>query len=173
MQGDRSGTTSRPVGPSLRLRVGPTSRFLVDATGVPFLVHGDTAWSLVVGVDEDGARRYLDDRAARRFNSVIVNLIEHVFAPDPPRTVDGIEPFTVSGDLTTPNETYFARVDRILEIAAERGIVLFLAPAYLGYPNPNYPGFNREPEGWFAELLANGVERCRKYARYMGRRYGS
>jgi hypothetical protein len=127
---------------------------------------------LLVSVDEDAAGRYLDDRAAKGFNAVIVNVIEHVFAPDPPRTVDGVEPFEVPGDLSTPNDLYFARLDRLVAAAAERSIVLFLAPAYLGYPDPNYPGFDRRPEGWFAELLENGVERCRSYGRYLGQRYG-
>jgi hypothetical protein len=164
---------SRPVGALLRLRVGPTSRYLVDADGSPFLIHGDTAWSLVVSVDEAGARHYLDDRAGRHFNSVIVNLIEHVFAPDPPRTIDGHEPFNVPGDLRTPNDAYFDHVDQILELAAQRGIVLFLAPAYLGYPDPHYPGFEGQAEGWFDELLHNGVDRCRAYGEYLGQRYGS
>jgi hypothetical protein len=127
----------------------------------------------VVSVDLDGARRYLDDRAAKGFNSVIVNAIEHVFGPDAPRTIDGIEPFTVTGDLGMPNEAYFARLDEILDLARERRIVVFLVPAYLGYPDPNYPGFNRQPEGWFAELLDIGVERCRGYGEYLGRRCGS
>jgi hypothetical protein len=158
---------------AFRLRVAPGKRYLVDGTGSPFLVHGDTAWSILVSETLDGARDYLDDRAARGVNAVIVNLIEHLFAPQPPQTVDGIEPFLESGNLATPNDVYFDHVTDFLQLAVDRGVVVFLAPAYLGYKRPAVPGFGGQPEGWYAELLANGVERCRSYGRYLGRRFGS
>jgi hypothetical protein len=173
MPRDTAGTADNRPLPTPPLRVGPTARYVVDQSGAPFLIHGDTAWSILVSVNDDDARRYLDDRAARGFNAVIVNVIERLFGPDPPRTVEGIEPFTVPGDLSTPNDAYFAHVDRLVQMAAERGIVLFLAPAYLGYKDPAYPGFQGHPEGWYAELLDNGIERCRSYGEYLGRRYGT
>ena len=75
------------------LRVSGSGRYLETADGQPFLLHGDTAWSLIVGGSLADAERYLDDRAARGFTATIVNLVERCFAPDPPRTMDGIEPF--------------------------------------------------------------------------------
>ena len=160
------------VPPAYPLDVGPTGRYLVDRRGEPILVHGDTAWSIIISTDLAGAERYLEDRRRKGVNAVIVNLIERLFAPDPPRTVDGIEPFTTSGDFATPNDAYFARAEAVLRIAAERGITIFLAPCYQGYKNPAYPGFENQPEGWYAETLANGVDGLREYGRYVGRRLG-
>ena len=56
-------------------------------------------------------------------------------------TYDGILPFTgyLSGgndlahyDLTKPNEAYFARVDQMLTLAANHGMVVFLDPIETG-----------------------------------------
>ncbi len=160
------------VPPTYPLAVGPTGRYLVDQLGEPVLVHGDTAWSIIVSTDLAGAERYLEDRRRKGFNAIIVNLIERLFAPDAPRTVDGIEPFTIPGDFGTPNEAYFARAEAIVRIAAAKGITVFLTPCYQGYRDPGYPGFHNQPEGWFAETLANGVDALSEYGRYVGRRLG-
>jgi hypothetical protein len=64
------------------LRTAANGRFLTDQHGEPFLVVGDTAWSLIVQLGEDDIDRYLEDRQKRGFNSIIVNLIEHKFAPE-------------------------------------------------------------------------------------------
>ena len=49
--------------------------------------------------------------------------------------------------------------ERVLELIAERGFLVLLAPAYLGYPDPHYPGFGNRSEGWYDEVVANGVGR--------------
>ena len=82
------------------LRIGPTRRYLVDAQGVPYLIHGDTAWSLISGLTREEAERYLADRAARGVNSIIVNLIEHKF--NGPANRNGEVPFHNPRDLSSP-----------------------------------------------------------------------
>ena len=62
------------------LSVGPGERYLVDAAGRPFLIHGDTAWSLIAQLTREDVELYLDDRRARGFNTILVNLIESRFA---------------------------------------------------------------------------------------------
>jgi len=166
-----NGTSDDRAARQFPLAVGPTGRHLVDAGGAPFLVHGDTAWSLIVAATKDDAERYLENRRGKGVNAVIVNLIERRFAQDPPRNVYGHEPFTTPGDFSTPNDDYFAHADWVLAKAAKRGIVVMLAPAYLGYRDPHWEGYRRAPEGWYAEVLENGVEKCREYGRYLGRRY--
>jgi hypothetical protein len=155
------------------LRVAPGGRHLTDQEGVPRFVNGDTAWSMVVSVLPDAWESYFSDRAAKGFTAVIVNAIERLFTADPPRTIDGVAPFTTPGDLGTPNETYFARVDALLAAASRHGIEIYLAPLYLGYVDPNYPGFgfSKRPEGWHDAVVAGGVETVRAYGRYVGRRW--
>jgi len=169
---------------SLPLYVGPTGRYLVERDGRPFLVHGDTAWSLISGLRAEDVARYLENRASKGFNAIIVNLIEHKFQG--PQNRYGDYPFAGMGrsasieaqpsgahadypdaDFSRPDEAYFAYADWVIKQAAERGIVVFLAPIYLGYKNPLHDA----DEGWYYEALRNGPARCYAYGRYLGRRY--
>ncbi len=136
------------------------------------LLQGDAPWSLIVNTTLDGARRYIEDRREKGFNALIVNLIEYRFAKDPPRNLAGDEPFTTPGDFRTPNEAYMAHAERVLEIAEQHGMIVILAPAYLGYRYPASPGIVRQPEGWYEEVLANGPDGCGAWGDYLGRRFG-
>lgn len=143
------------------VRVGPDKRHIVDRSGAPFLIQGDAAWSLISGLTKEEAERYLENRKRKGFNSIIVNLIEHKFHGPVNRYGEG--PFTTPADYTTPNEKYFEHADWVIRKAGEKGIQVFLAPIYLGYKGSD--------EGWVEETLANGVEKCRKWGDYVGRRY--
>lgn len=143
------------------VRVGPDHRHLVDQSGTPFLVQGDAPWSLISGLTSEEAELYLDRRHAQRFNSIIVNLIEHKFRGPVNRYGEG--PFTTPGDFSTPNDKYFQHADWVIRKAGEKGIQVFLAPIYLGYIGTD--------EGWINEALANGPQKCRAWGRYVGKRY--
>jgi hypothetical protein len=153
------------------LRIAPGGRHLVDAAGRPFLLQGDSAWSLFTVPSLDEVDEYLADRAARGFNAVVADLIEALIAHDPPRNCDGEAPFAVPGDFGTPHEAYFARCDRIIERARAHGMLVLLEPCYLGYRQPAWGQFRNHDEGWYREVLANGVEGCRAFGRYLGLRY--
>ena len=158
---------------TLPLSVGPDRRHLVDHSGHAVLIQGDAAWSLVVNTMVDDATWYLDQRRAQGFNVILINLIERLFASNAPRNLMGDEPFTVPGDFTTPNESYMAHAEQILDLARARGIIVILYPAFLGYPRPHYPGYGGQAEGWYDEVVANGRDGCRAYGEYLGRRFGS
>jgi hypothetical protein len=145
----------------------------VDADGAPVFLNGDTAWSIVVSATPDEREQYFSDRATRAFNAVIVNAIEALFTADPPRTVDGLEPFLRSGDLASPNAAYWERVDGVIDAAARHGVYVLLSPLYLGYAHPQYPsfGFTGREEGWHEAVAAAGPEGCRAYGRFLGARY--
>ena len=143
------------------IRVGPDRRQVVDQSGAPFLIQGDTPWSLIAGLTREEAEQYLENRRQKGFNSIIVNLIEHKFRGPVNRYSEG--PFTTPGDFSTPNEKYFAHADWVIRKAAEKGIQVFLAPLYLGYIGTD--------EGWIEETLANGPEKCRAWGHYLGKRY--
>jgi len=143
------------------VRVAADHRHLVDQNGAPFLIHGDTPWSLIVGLTRQQAEQYLENRRRKGFNSIIVNLIEHKYRGPVNRYGDG--PFTTPGDFSTPNEKYFEHADWVIRKAAEKGIQVFLAPIYLGYIGTD--------EGWIEESLANGPEKCRAWGQYVGKRY--
>ncbi|HEY3499968.1 MAG TPA: glycoside hydrolase family 140 protein [Polyangiaceae bacterium] len=145
------------------LRVSEDERRLEGQDGKPFFLNGEAAWSLMVQLTDEEADAYLRDRAARGFNLVMVNLLEHDFADDPPRNAYGDGPFTTPNDFSTPDEAYFAHVDGVIERANELNIAVLLSPAYLG--------FNGGTEGWYQVMVQNGVETMRDYGRYVGERY--
>jgi len=149
--------------PSLPLKISANRRYLVDQNNKPFLVHGDSPWSLITAVNKEEAERYLGDRRKKGFNSIIVNLIEHKY--NGPVNREGEGPFTTTGDFSTPNERYFAHADWVLRKAAEENIVVFLFPMYLGSIGGDGDA------GWYQEALLNGFAKCRHYGRYVGRRY--
>jgi hypothetical protein len=172
-----SGAAAIPLpepGPMARypLRVSPDRRRLLDADDRPFLVQGDTAWSLVANVEYADALRYLDNRRAKGFNTIIVNLIEHLFSRNPPRDLAGREPFSTPGDMSTPNDAYFTAAERVLDACAERGIAVILAPCYIGYRHERGAGISPHLDGWYDEIVASGPAACRSYGEYLGRRFG-
>lgn len=146
------------------LRISPNNRYFVDRQGTPFLIQGDTAWSLIAQLTLREAGVYLDRRRVQGFNAILVNLIEHKFSSKAPRNAAGAAPFLTPGDLSTPNEAYFAHADQVIALAAERGMAVFLAPAYLGWRGGD--------EGWFKEVRRNGADRVRGYGKYIGSRLG-
>ena len=143
------------------VRIAPDHRHLVDQDGKPFLIQGDSPWSIISGLTREEEEQYLENRRQKGVNSIIVNLIEHKFHGPVDRYGEG--PFTTPGDFTTPNEKYFAHADWVIRRAGEKGIQVFLAPIYLGYIHTD--------EGWVEEALANGPEKCRAWGRYLGKRY--
>ena len=73
------------------------------------------------------------------------------------KTFDGIVPFLVPGDIATPNPAYFQRVDDMLRIAADHGMVVLLDPI--------------ETISWLVILRKNGKSKAFEYGQYLGNRY--
>ncbi|HEX5999634.1 MAG TPA: DUF4038 domain-containing protein [Hyphomicrobiaceae bacterium] len=170
MRGEAAATATAAPPPDIAwpnaafpLSIPAGARHLVDAHGRPFLLHGDSAWSLIAGLTREDALIYLQDRQARGFNAILVNLIEHRFCRHAPANAYGQKPFLTPGDFAHLNEAYFAHADWVVREAAERGLLVLLAPAYLG----NGGGI----EGWYREVVASGLDAMRRYGQTLGRRY--
>lgn len=148
---------------SLPLKVSENRRYLVDQDGEPYLVHGDTAWSIITALTKEEAGRYFANRAAKGFNAMIVNLIEHKF--NGPLTRTGQHPFKDPLDLSTPNDLYFEHAEWIVEQAAANGMLVVLSPMYLGYKHP------ADDDGWYQEARLSGPGKCFLYGRYIGQRF--
>lgn len=141
----------------------PDKRYLVDSQGRPVLLNGDSAWSLLVQLTREEAELYLEDRRTRGFNAVLVNLLERHYASNPPRNRYGEAPFTTPGNYSTPNENYFAHVDWVLGKAAVKGMLVMLAPSYIGSMG----------DGWYQVMVDNGSAVTHNFGRYLGQRYRS
>ncbi len=145
------------------LTIGPTGRYLADQRGVPFLIHGDTPWSLTHNLTFEEAVRYMTVRKAQGFNTFLVSVPDaydadgnKTYAPDR----YGQQAF-VGDDLTQPNEPYWAHVDRVFREAEKLGLLLLVTPAYLG----------ADKDGYVDLLRKAGPPRCRQYGLWIGKRY--
>ena len=123
------------------IKIGPTHRYFVDQNNHPFLMQGDSAWSLIVGATKDEAEQYLENRRRKGFNTIIVNLIEHKF--NGPKSRDGEGPFLVTGDFSTPNEKYFEHADWVIRKAGEKGILVLLPPFFSDTMGPTKAGLRK------------------------------
>jgi hypothetical protein len=157
------------------LKKSANGRYLVDQNNVPFLIAGDSPQSLTVNVSTNDADMYLANRQLRGFNALWVNLLcnDGTAGRADGSTYDGILPFNgyLAGhagdpnyyDLATPNPTFFARCDWMINQAAKYGLVVWLNPI--------------ETIGWLRNngsngvLLNNGTNACRAYGQFLGNRY--
>ena len=145
------------------LRIGPTGRHLVDQRGVPFLIHGDSPWSLTHNLTFEESVRYMTTRKAQGFNTLLVS-VPDAYDADGNKSYSpdryGHQPFA-DDDLTQPIEPYWAHVDRVLKEAQRLGFLLLVAPAYLG----------ADKDGYVDLLKKAGPPRCREYGLWLGKRY--
>jgi hypothetical protein len=158
-----SAGAANPANASFPLRVDAASRALIDSDGRPFLMLGEAAWSLIVQLDRAEVDMYLENRRQLGFNTVLVELIEHRFSDNPPMNRDGVAPFTTPGDFSTPNDAYFEHADWVLERLAHYGFLVLLTPAYAGWEGGE--------DGWWQDMVANGVANMKEYGRFVGARY--
>jgi hypothetical protein len=152
-----------PAQPRFPLRVSADQRHLEDASGRPFLVVGDAAWSLIAQLDAASIATYLDDRARRGFTGIIVNLIEHKFATHAPANDAGVAPFLEPGNFRKPNPAYFEFSHRAIAEAGARGLSIWLCPAYLGWQGGD--------EGFFKEIKKAGSKAVYEYGKFVGERF--
>ena len=152
-----SNTVEPP--PAYPLKKSANGRYVVDSKGAPFLVAGDAPQALMVKLTEADADLYFSNRVAHGFNAVWINLLcrPGTGGRKDGATYDGVPPFTTPDDLSAPNETYFARCDRMLSLAQNHGLLAILDPV--------------ETIDHLKVLVANGPEKCRAFGRYLGQRY--
>jgi hypothetical protein len=145
--------------PAYPLKIGPTGRYLVDQKGVPFLIAGESPQAMMVNVSEKDAELFFKNRRSHGFNTAWINLIcaKYTGGREDGSTIDGLKPFAGSFDFSRPDEKYFARCDRILRLAAKHDTLVMLDPAETG--------------SFLAAMRKNGVDKCREYGRYLGKRY--
>jgi hypothetical protein len=169
--GGTSGLGGTSGAPAYPLKLAAGQHYLVDQNNRPFLLIGDSPWDLFVTLTTADATTYLEDRRQKGFTSLLIEMIEIKFSPNPPKNAAGDAPFTgtlpgtSTPDFSTPNEAYFAHVDQIITIAAQKGFLLQITPAYLGYQGGS--------EGWYQQMKANGTTKLAAYGTYIGNRYKS
>lgn len=140
-----------------RLRVAPNKRSFQYADGSPFLWLGDTWWmGLTTRLDWPASFRALAaDRLAKGFNvvQIVAGPYPDMDAWDPRGRNEAGFPFT--DDFRSINPSYYQHADTKLAYLADAGLV----PCIVGM--------------WGYYLPQLGVERTKRFWRYLVARYGA
>jgi len=137
------------------LKQSANGRYLVDQNNKPFFINGDSPQRLMGSLSEAEAENYFANREKYGINAVWI----HLYTSWGPK-VNG-DPFTNRNDISTPNEAYFAHVDRFLDVAKKHGIAVFLGiPGINGLYNPDVDSYANQ-----------GAIKSYNFGRYLGNRY--
>jgi hypothetical protein len=168
--------------PAFPLRNSANGRYLEDQDGTPVPILGRTAW-FVLSLPVRDYTTFLEDTVSRGYDAIELHVLNHDPRGNaPPRNGNGDLPFALrldgapwSGaltyaditreapDLSTPNEAYWRFVDAFLATCEERGLLVLLFPAYVGYAGGD--------QGWMQEMVANGAPRLRQFGAFLAERY--
>ena len=146
------------------LSVADSGTHLVDASGFPFHIQGDAAWSLLAQLDHAEVSVYAATRSRQGFNTLMVNLVESHFSDDPPKDAEGTNPFIDDASFASPNPKYFDEAHSKFQELSELGFLILVAPAYLGFAGTD--------EGWISELERTETAACAEYGRFVSERFG-
>jgi hypothetical protein len=155
-----AGNTTRLPSPAYPLKRSSNNRYLIDQNNVPFLMVGDAPQTLIANLSEAEATTYMVNRQNHGINTLWINLLCNYsgnWCNSDATTFDGVAPFIVAGDLSTPNPAYFQRADDMLNIAAAKGMLVLLDPI--------------ETSSWLGVLRANGTANAFAYGQWLGNRY--
>lgn len=165
---------TEPSGPLFATSVDSGGRYLLDQHGQPFLVRADETYSVPFWLSHSTTdlNTYFGTRAGQGFNAVVMNMLPPLeWESHRGATVDGVWPFVgqnsnhSSIDVTAPNETFWARMDNIFDVAAFHGITLITFPLswsfWVGVTGETSMITNQGTGGW------------QTYGEFIGDRYGS
>ena len=155
------GIVGSPDGPVVYpLKVSGNNRYLVDQNNTPFLMVGDSPQNFITNLSQKEAAAFMANRRSYGINTLWINLLcifTNASCNMEAKTFDGIVPFLIPGDIATPNPAYFQRVDDMLRIAADHGVVVLLDPM--------------ETISWLDILRKNDTSKAFEYGQYLGNRY--
>lgn len=163
----RRGGVASATSAVFPLRAHSSNRYLVDRTGSPFLIVAESAWSCANMLNYSQMATYLDNRVAKGFNAIQAMAIGKITNATPNyANAFGHNPFTTMTDFSTDNVDYWRSVDNLIQMAHQRGILVFFWPAYGGYLGDG-------TEGWAPQVNAESSADLRNYGRRLGNRYWS
>ena len=151
------------------LRMSGGKRNVIHADGKPFLVVGDTPWSIPFRATTDQVKIYAADRMKKGFNAALLMSVQpDMFAegPESRNTVLGFaRGFTDlhEGHLNKLKPDYFQYLDSLIQILVDHGIVPVYQPVFHGF-------------GWKGKTVLGPVAdpgEYARYCRYLVARYGS
>lgn len=148
--------------PQFPLKVSENGRYFVDQVDKPFLYQADTGWQIFARLTLPEAREYLTLRKQHGFNTIQVQL-----SMNPDSANRAGQKALVDYDFAKPNEPYFAHVERVMQVADSLGLLLNMAPFWIGCCREAYGIGGRH------EVYAqSGLAKARQMGQYLGKRFG-
>ena len=128
-----------------KLLISENRRYLMEGDK-PFFWLGDTAWLMLLKLDEDEIYTYLRNRKEKGYNVIQTVLIQ---------SPQDVESSRASGRKDVTKSEYWNFVDQILDMAEQMGLYIGLLPA------------------WGSLVKSNilNMETMRIYANFLGKRY--
>lgn len=151
------------------LKPSPGKRNVVHADGSPFLLVGDTPWSIPFRATPEQVEVYANDRQKKGFNAALMMVIQpdmKAEGPDARNTPLGFaRGFSdlADGHINNLNVEYFQTLDTFVEILLDHEIVPVYQPVFHGF-------------GWKGlDVLGNYIvpEEYVRFCKYLLARYGS
>jgi uncharacterized protein DUF4038/malectin (di-glucose binding ER protein)/collagenase-like protein with putative collagen-binding domain len=153
--------------PTYPIKASSNNKYLVDQTGAPFMIVGDSSQTMIAQLTPAQMTSYFSTRGTQGFNASFQWFIcvygKGVLCEPTvmPTAKDGTPAFTgsLSGgypDLSKPNEAYFSQLDTMINTAASNGITIFLSESEAGFE---------------AVQTANGATAVNNFGTYLGNRY--
>ena len=128
-----------------KLSISENRRYLMEGDK-PFFWLGDTAWLMLLKLDEDEIYTYLRNRKEKGYNVIQTVLIQ---------SPQDVESSLALGRKDVKKSEYWEFVDRVLNMAEQMGLYIGLLPA------------------WGSLVKSNilNMETMRTYANFLGKRY--
>ena len=142
------------------LAISQNRRFLVHEDGTPFFYLGDSPWDIAYRLNREEIKRYLKDRADKRFTVVMVMGLPDVGKLERPNA-EGHLPFA-GKDPTKPNDKFFDYIEYILDEAEAVGLRVAFLPCWGDHVGPLL-------WGWNPQIL--NPKNAPVYGEYLGKRF--
>lgn len=151
------------------LKMSPGKRNVVHADGKPFLVVGDTPWSIPFRATAKQVKVYANDRHLKGFNTALLMSVQPDRYAEGPEARDSVMGFDrgfedlADGHLSKLKPDYFKVQDTLIDVLIQHEIVPVLQPVFHGF-------------GWKGKTVLGPTADPHEYARYcryLVARYGA
>lgn len=159
------------------LQVSGNSRYLETASGTPWLMVGDSPWTIVGNADASHASTYFADRESNGFTAILMSALCDAYiscatGSDDSEDFAGNKPFTVGTGIETynlsdQNSTYWSNLHTIVADAEADNLAVLLVPIDIG-------GCGAQGGSWADALTNNGdgtistTDNDYKYGQFLG-----
>lgn len=147
------------------LKISQNQRYLVDQNDTPFFYQADTPWFIFYKLTLAEIDEYLEKRKAQGFNTIQVMFT----GGKDLKNIHGEGPFLGDNDFTRPNEKYFNRVDSIMEMIAQKNLLIAAVPLWAGCCGVDYAG--KDKTGQPLPMNRQGPTVTANFGKYLAARY--